>query len=111
MEFNRERFLLRLIAAAVAIPLVLYGIGAVSCSVKYLIAGTQGTATCSLLQSNLNKSTETALAILLALLGGGAIAADAANSKRREDDGDRGVPPADRGEQQPAPPDESDPRF
>ncbi len=116
--FNRERFLLRLIAAAVIAPLALYGVGAIACSIKYTISGSAAEGACVPLQQNLNRSTEMALSILLALLGGGALAVDAATShrsaKRREDEAERGeLPPAlpvDRGEQRPVPPDD-DPRF
>lgn len=102
MEFNRERFLLRLIAAAVIAPLALYGIGAIACSVKYTISGSASQGACQPLQQNLNRSTEMALSILLALLGGGALAVDAASNRperKREDEPTRPVPP------------EQDPRF
>jgi hypothetical protein len=102
VEFNRERFLLRLIAAAVIAPLALYGIGAIACSVKYTISGSASQGACQPLQQNLNRSTEMALSILLALLGGGALAVDAASNRperKREDEPTRPVPP------------EQDPRF
>jgi hypothetical protein len=102
MEFNKERFLLRLVAAVVISPLALYGIGAIACSVKYMISGSTAEGRCQPLQANLNRSTEVAMNVLLALLGGGALAVDAASNRperKREDEPTRPVPP------------EQDPRF
>ena len=110
MEFHRERFLLRLVAAVVVTPLALYGIGAIACSAKYAISGTSGTATCVVLQQNLGRSTETALSVLLALLGGGALAVDAANQRRREEAEDQGPPAVEPPPTRPMPP-EQDERF
>jgi hypothetical protein len=111
MEFNKERFLLRLVAAVVISPLALYGIGAIACSVKYTISGSASEGACQTLQANLGRSTESALSVLLALLGGGALAVDAANQKRREEAGDQGPPAVEPTPTRPMPPRDDDPRF
>jgi hypothetical protein len=101
-EFNRERFLLRLIAGVVLAQLAFYGVGAMVCSYRFASSNAKLTeGACQTLQLNINRSSEIALNVLLALLGAGAVAADAMSGKgkRRED------------EKPSPPPEENDPRY
>jgi hypothetical protein len=92
MSFNRERFLLRLIASVVVAQFAFYGLGAMVCSYRFASSNAKLTeGACQPLQVNLNRSVEIALNVLLALLGAGAVAADAMNGKRR----DEPTPPED----------------
>ena len=75
--FNRERFLLKLVAAILLIQLALYGLGAGVCAYRY--ASSSSTAglsegACRPLREGLDAAVETALNVLLALLGAGALA-------------------------------------
>jgi hypothetical protein len=100
-EFNRERFLLRLIAGVVLAQLAFYGMGAMVCSYRFASSNAKLTeGACQPLQANLNRSSEVALNVLLALLGAGAVALDAMSGKekRREDE-------------KPSPPPEDDARY
>ncbi len=96
MTFNRERFLLRLIAGVVVAQLAFYGIGSLACSYRYASSNAKLTeGACQPMQVNLNRSVEIALNVLLALLGAGAVAAGAISDRRRDD----------------PPPPEDDPRY
>jgi len=74
--FNRERFLLKLVAAILLIQLALYGLGAGVCAYRYASSSTAALSegACRPLREGLDAAVETALNVLLALLGAGALA-------------------------------------
>ena len=76
--FNRERFLLKLVAAILLIQLALYGLGAGVCAYRYASSSSTAAAlsegACRPLREGLDAAVETALNVLLALLGAGALA-------------------------------------
>ncbi len=115
MEFNRERFLLKLIAGVVVAQLSFYGLGSMACAWKYAVSGRASDGACQPLQANLNRSTEIALNVLLALLGAGAVTAEAISdrrSRRRQDEEGSGpVLPPGPPQERPRPPADEDPRF
>lgn len=83
MTFNRERFIIRMIAGVIIAQITMYGFGSVVCSFRFASSTaslTQGA--CQPLQTNLNRSVEIALNILLALLGAGAIAVSATSPSK-----------------------------
>jgi hypothetical protein len=100
VTFNRERFLLRLIAGVVVAELAFYGVGTAACAWRFA-SSSINSPICRPLREGLNGAVETALNVLLALLGAGAVAADAMSGKgkRRED------------EKPSPPPEENDPRY
>jgi hypothetical protein len=98
-EFNRERFLLRLIAGVVLAQLAFYGVGAMVCSYRFASSNAKLTeGACQPLQLSVNRAVEISLNVLLALLGASAVAADAINGKRKDESSNR-------------PPPEDDPRY
>jgi hypothetical protein len=115
VEFNRERFLLKLIAGVIIAQLSFYGLGAMVCAWRYVVSGRAVVGACQPLQANLNRQAEIALNVLLALLGAGAVTAEAISdrrSRRRQDEEGSGPPlPPEPPQERPRPPADPDPRF
>jgi hypothetical protein len=91
-HFNRERFLLRCVAWIVGVHFSILGLAAVACAWAYIhkIAMLkdpgQDATTCPKVFANLQDATNQGLAVLLALLGGGALATDEQRRARKEED-------------------------
>lgn len=94
--FNRERFIIRMIAGVIIAQMALYGVGAVVCSYRFASSNAELTqGACQPLQAQLNRAVEISLNILLALLGAGALAVSGSKQEPRK----------------PEPPPENDPRY
>jgi hypothetical protein len=90
--FIRERFLLRLVAWLLGVHFSILGLAAVACAWAYIHKVAmlkdpgQEATTCPKVLVNLQDATNQGLAVLLALLGGGALAIDEQRRAKKEED-------------------------
>ena len=94
-HFNRERFLLRCVAYVLFIQFGVWGIVGLTCAGVFFWRATKilgpYSPVCMQTQTNFQKAADSSLSVLLALLGGGALAAGEIQRKReREEDPRRG---------------------
>jgi hypothetical protein len=97
-HFNRERFLLRLVAWILMVQFAVWGAVGLSCA--FLLLYKQAVMkvsepTCDKAGAGFQKAVDGSLSILLALLGGGALAVDEMKRRKENDprEGDRLPPP------------------
>lgn len=85
-NFNRERFLLRCVAFILFVQFAVWGVFSVSCVVVFLYKATivrDNSPVCEKIGIGFQNATESSLSVLLALLGGGALAADELKRTRK----------------------------
>lgn len=90
MGFNRERFLLRCVAWILGVQFGVWGLVGLTCAGVFFYRSTYVPGpyqpVCVGTQVNFQKAAESSLSILLALLGGGALAADEMRRAKREEE-------------------------
>jgi len=94
--FNRERFLLRLVAYILMIQFGVWGVVGMGCAFVFLYKSTIAKVydpTCQRAGIGFQNAVDSGLSVLLALLGGGALAAD--EIKRRKESQNDDEPPDD----------------
>jgi hypothetical protein len=98
-EFNREKFLLHLVAWVLLVQFGIFVVASGICSVGFykklqlLSSASEEIPLCPRVLESLHESVSQASGILLALLGGGAVAANEINNRRKKPPG----PPDDKG--------------
>jgi len=91
-HFNRERFLLRCVAWIIGVQFSILILAAFACSygyfmkVRMLSNMDQEATACPAMIDRIRQSAQESLAVLLALLGGGSLAASEINRRRDEND-------------------------
>jgi hypothetical protein len=100
-HFSRERFLLRCVAWIIGVQFGVFILAAGACTYGYylkarlVIKAEEQATVCPGMIERIRQSATDSLAVLLALLGGGTIALNEAERRRRDDprEGDRLPPP------------------